>query len=641
MQIGERRTADAQRELPAPLSGTNTLMVLTKADHAAARSSRIRPLLLASAAVLVLLPAAGQERARADISQRKIDEAIDRGVAYLKKNAHEENVGRDSLALLAILKGGEPVESPVVADLLGTIVVRIRTVDYDKRHHFYQAGVELMILEAVDPVRYRGEIEKLAQYILQGQAERGSWWYPNRPNSQDRGGDTSITQYAMLGLWTAARAGRRVPFGVWDRCAAWHIKTQLHTGAFVYHPGENLKSLHSMTVNGVASMCIARMFLFPDAEYSVLMGNAVVDPPSEESAASGEQTDDEAAESSPAVSESRRRADKYRFLQEVDPVTGKVVQATAPQTTKAATGGVRTVKLADLDQAIAKGLAWMDGHFSLTNVDGSQMYYIYGLERMAALADVDTVGGQDWFQAGAKYLVGIQRPDGSIGSSVESTSFAILFLSRATGKLLNRTAGPEERIAGGLLAGGRGLPKNLAQVQMKDGEIKERKLIGPIDELLAELENPKSMKIEAAQTALVEQVQIGDRESLIGQEERLRKLLDDPRVEVRRTAVWALGRGGTIRVAPELIHALSDPDLSVVVEAHNALCWLSRKPTAFGLPAHPNEAVSEDATAEQKRAGIQKWRADVLRNWRTWYMENQPYDERDRLLLDARRPTGR
>jgi len=91
--------------------------------------------------------------------------------------------------------------------------------------------------------------------------------------------------------------------------------------------------------------------------------------------------------------------------------------------------------------------------------------------------------------------------------------------------------------------------------------IQVRKLEAPVDQLLSELENPKSTKVEAAQQAIVERIELGDRETLIGQKNRLTRLARDPRVEVRRTAIWALGRCATIHEVRVLVKALDDPEL--------------------------------------------------------------------------------
>ncbi len=72
----------------------------------------------------------------------------------------------------------------------------------------------------------------------------------------------------------------------------------------------------------------------------------------------------------------------------------------------------------------------------------------------------------------------------------------------------------------------------------------------PVEELLAQLENPSALEVDSQQDQLVETISTDEIRALVGQTERLLKLAKDKRVEVRRTAFWALGRTDDLRVAP-------------------------------------------------------------------------------------------
>jgi hypothetical protein len=248
---------------------------------------------------------------------------------------------------------------------------------------------------------------------------------------------------------------------------------------------------------------------------------------------------------------------------------------------------------------------------------------------MCALAKIENFDRHDWYAENAAAVFRKQRPDGSFDGECgvpAETSFAILFLSRATAKLMGK---PEEQFGGGLMVGGRGLPSNLAAIRTSSDGIQVRKLDAPVDKLLSELENPKSAEVESVQQAIVETVQIGDREKLVGQKDRLKKLARDPRPEVRRTALWALGRCATVRDAAVLIKGLDDPDINVVIEANNALCWLSRRPNGFGRPSDPIADLPENASERQRRDAAQAWRTQVRRDWREWFNQVGPYSERE------------
>ena len=135
--------------------------------------------------------------------------------------------------------------------------------------------------------------------------------------------------------------------------------------------------------------------------------------------------------------------------------------------------------------------------------------------------------------------------------------------------------------------------------------------------------------MEAAQQAIVEKVELGDREALVGQRNRLMRLARDPRVEVRRTAIWALGRCATIHEARILVKALDDPELSVVIEANTALCWFSRRPNGFGRPSDPLAELPENATERRKEEAAKTWRARVRTDSRAWFQNVRPYSERN------------
>ena len=63
---------------------------------------------------------------------------------------------------------------------------------------------------------------------------------------------------------------------------------------------------------------------------------------------------------------------------------------------------------------------------------GWPYYYLWGVERrMAAFMEVDELFGRDWYQEGARHLLG-QNEDGGWSNDLDETCFAILFLARAT-----------------------------------------------------------------------------------------------------------------------------------------------------------------------------------------------------------------
>ena len=202
-----------------------------------------------------------------------IKPAIDKGVSYLRSKAANQYGGYNALCVYAMLKAKVKASDPAIAVVLGKIIRKVSASGADKppEHFVYEAGVDLMALEAADAEKYRSQIEAIVAYLLKEQLPNGSWDYPAKNNN----GDTSITQYAVLGLWAADRAGVKVPMDAWNRAANWYVKTQLKGdggGAFAYHPAASVagdldrKPSHSMTAAGAGSLMVTRLFLHPNAK---------------------------------------------------------------------------------------------------------------------------------------------------------------------------------------------------------------------------------------------------------------------------------------------------------------------------------------------------------------------------------------
>ncbi len=102
-------------------------------------------------------------------------------------------------------------------------------------------------------------------------------------------------------------------------------------------------------------------------------------------------------------------------------------------------------KQKSITQSIESGLSWMVANFSQTcnpsshkkfapHSSGNHLhYFLYGVERVGGLLDLNLLGPYDWYRKGAIFLVDTQTPEGQWGNP-DQTCFALLFLSRATRK---------------------------------------------------------------------------------------------------------------------------------------------------------------------------------------------------------------
>jgi hypothetical protein len=87
-----------------------------------------------------------------------------------------------------------------------------------------------------------------------------------------------------------------------------------------------------------------------------------------------------------------------------------------------------------IDANLNSGLAWMDKHIG--ELLGGNYYGMYGVERIGVASGRKYFGTTDWYAVGADFLVKNQKPDGSWGSKLEDTCFAMLFLSRGRGPVV-------------------------------------------------------------------------------------------------------------------------------------------------------------------------------------------------------------
>jgi hypothetical protein len=240
-------------------------------------------------------------------------------------------------------------------------------------------------------------VRDMAQWLARQQQEKGGWGYPQNRE------DLSNTQYAMLGLRAAKDCGVPIPPMVWLRAVERALALQQQDGEKV------LRTLRSPDGKGpvykIDGGDKARGWTYTEAS----------------NVATGSMTT--AGIALLAICHDALLAPN-RFSGYTKPIEN---QAT---------------------RAIQDGFTWLDKHFTVErnagpNAPAWHYYYLYGLERAAALAGRDLIGDHDWYVEGARYLVGRQRDDGSwhtgfLGTSeydandALDTAWAVLFLARAT-----------------------------------------------------------------------------------------------------------------------------------------------------------------------------------------------------------------
>ncbi len=345
--------------------------------------------------------------AGAGLTQDKIDEAVARGIAYLVESTRgawpEDGNGfgqgeNDTIFAATFAHAGILAKDEELAKRSLQVLYKWQL------GKTYETAVVLMALERLGGPVHRERIADGARYLMERQAEDGSWNYgagvegmpERRPPGAAAGGaatmpvievkggvpfggvklerkgefgeagDNSVTQFAVLGLHAAANAGVEVPTETWKRVVAHFESTQHADGGWSYNKDEE-HSYGSMTCAGLTGLAIAS---------SHAGGKPAANP------------------------------------------------------------------------KVQKALAWLEKNFTWEKnpipvedqAKSHQFYWIYGIERVGVLLDTPFIGKHEWYPEGAKWLLSKQKESGSWegeGGDGEQldTCYALLFLTKATAPL--------------------------------------------------------------------------------------------------------------------------------------------------------------------------------------------------------------
>ena len=310
------------------------------------------------------------------VNPETVQKSMDRSVAFLLSGQKEDGGWDDypdypggvtSLVVLALLNAGLPPDHPKVA--AGLNYVRQRIADKT-----YSVALQSMAFCAANPSKYAAEIQRSTEWLVKSQSADGSWTYGERGGSN---GDPSNTQFALLALYEAQRAGAKLSRDDWNavysRSKDYWLKIRNKDGSFPYNAGGN-DVRGSMTCAGIASL--------------VIVGSQLDD--SEASANGGIQ----------CCGESRSN-----------------------------------------NSFINAGLQWLTANYNVRSNPGLgqfHLYYLYGLERAGRMTGQRFLGDHDWYREGAEVLMSIQEPVTGrfdtpyqgLGNAYTETSFGLLFLAK-------------------------------------------------------------------------------------------------------------------------------------------------------------------------------------------------------------------
>ncbi len=515
----------------------------------------------------------------------RVKAAVKEAIEYLE-GADDGRLGAKALVGLTFAKYGSDPTHPKIASAIAALQNALKNGPEKFRSDIYSTGVSIMFLVAVDPSRYRYEIETLVKSLHLRQKPHGAWGYPITHEKHGTTCDTSMTQYAVLGLWEAEdQAGIETPRLVWDRVARWLLLTQDDTGGFGYQGnpatrlGRTIKQSgvrHSMTVAALASLYIVK---------------------------------------------DRVGITKLKKLASDD--TPEAFQPYESPEERAARIKTR-IDLRHFARALAGGNRWIEDKYDVDTLTGHIHYSLYALERYESLREAESIGRAEpskksddskWYNRGARFLLRTQNDDGSWESgagAVPDTCFGALFLMSSTRKTL--AASSVARYTAGTLVGGHGMPAS-DEVRLRDGQLVVQPMEGPLKDVLPVAMDPAAANHAAAVERLAELASNGSTDELNSHVASLRGLALAGPSESRRFAIRCLARTKQLDHVPLLIHLLSDENPEVMRQAGEALGALSRKYTTFGLRASSSDAERQKA----------------IERWKQWYRSIRPDVDVDAL----------
>jgi hypothetical protein len=372
-------------------------------------------------AALLSAPIAAQD----GVNEVKVNQAIEKGIQFLKTAASPDFGGYDNsdeLILWTFIHANVPTDDPKFKELF-----QHATTAQFKRT--YKVALLAMCLEEMDRAKYQEKIAQCAQWLVDTQCTNGQWSYgakleaikdvtvgeavrkdtasvgpgkdakPKAPTKRitikkgsapplnPEAGDNSNSQYAALGLRACHDAGIAVP----EATVAAAVRSWK-------------ESMFNEADRGKAK----------DAKKAVASGGGIV---AEGWNYKTSSTDERAPY--PAMTAGGLGALViYAHIQKKDWKNDSAVQAS---------------------------LKWITDKYE---IDASNAYYMYALERAGILYGTETFGPHRWYAEGAYAIIRAQKADGSWSEDANDpkgmtwygktwdTCFCILFLRRATRPLV-------------------------------------------------------------------------------------------------------------------------------------------------------------------------------------------------------------
>lgn len=504
----------------------------------------------------------------------EVQAAIERGVKFLESDtAKDDRLGAQALLGLTLLKNAREPDHPKIVEVTKSIQNALADHDFDKldinKWDIYSLGLSIVFLSQLDREKHGEDVEFLLKYLQKRQKPAGAWGYPSGQYLATC--DTSMTQYGVLCSWEATQAGYRVPPESIESVAVWLLHTQDPSGGYGYQGnlGDAGKLLTqsdvrpSMTAAGMGSLYIC----------SNLLG----------------------------LIEKKEKGPKLpSALREIKD--------------KSKTQFTTKINIRQVRETEARGLQWIRTNYKLDPAPDWVYYCLYAMERCMSFRELFEQNFEkepDWYTDGAEFLLKKQEPSGGWTGQcgiVPDTAFSVLFLMRSTQKSIKKAMSFGE----GTMIGGRGIPKDTGDVEIRRGQIVQRSAVTPAEQLLADLEKNEDRDIEKVAGSLAN-LSADDVSTLTAKYgEKIRQLVNAPSPAARLAVVRALGKTRDFDNVETLIYALSDPDATVVRAADESLLRIRRSTAASVI-------IGDIVIEQERRTLIEKWKA--------WYRAVRPGKE--------------
>lgn len=235
-----------------------------------------------------------------------VNRAIQKGRDYLwgylwkevlQEGKRELSSREDLLACLALVHSGAHEKIPEFDARLRNFLERLSIQGFTN----YQFGILAMLTEGYGNAQFYGHLRHATRYVVESQGPQGVWAYNGAgdaaiksrlaelrdhtvlkvyggrelsrddptnffrremPAAVGLDGDNSVSQFAVLGLWGASRAGLCVDKPVWQACLDQTRKRQGPDGGWCYDSGST--SYGSMTCAGICTSAICQHYLGRD-----------------------------------------------------------------------------------------------------------------------------------------------------------------------------------------------------------------------------------------------------------------------------------------------------------------------------------------------------------------------------------------